>query len=97
MRKKRMEELAKKCGEILINKYKAKRVFLIGSLAKGIIHSKSDIDLVVEGLTPELYIKALAELYDSLSPGMELNLIPFEDAFKSLKEKTLKEGKLIYA
>jgi len=27
---------------------------------------------------------------------VEINLIPFEDAFESLKEKTLKKGKLIY-
>jgi hypothetical protein len=51
---------------------------------------------VVEGLPAQFYIKALTELYDLLPPGMELNLIPFEDAFDSLKEKTLKEGQLIY-
>ncbi len=28
--------------------------------------------------------------------GVELNLIPYEDAFESLKEKTIKEGELIY-
>jgi predicted nucleotidyltransferase len=73
-----------------------KRVYLIGSLAKGMFHDRSDIDLVVEGLPAELYIKALTELYDLLLPGMELNLIPFEDAFDSLKEKAVKEGQLVY-
>lgn len=28
--------------------------------------------------------------------GVEINLIPFEDAFESLKEKALKEGELVY-
>ncbi|MBI5199255.1 MAG: hypothetical protein HZA09_04475, partial [Nitrospirae bacterium] len=60
------------------------------------IHERSDIDLVVEGLVPELYIKALTELYDLLPTGIELNLIPFEDAFDSLKEKTIKEGEVIH-
>lgn len=95
-RKKHLISLAKKCAKFLKEKYKVKRVFLIGSLAKGYIHDRSDIDLVVEGLSPELYIKALTEIYDILSFGVELNLIPFEDAFPSLKEKTLKKGKLIY-
>jgi hypothetical protein len=27
---------------------------------------------------------------------VEVNLIPFEDAFESLKEKALREGELIY-
>ena len=55
------------------------------------MHEGSDIDLVVERLVPELYIKVLTEAYDILPPRVELNLIPFEDAFESLKEKTIKE------
>ncbi len=89
--------LAKECAGFLKKKYKTKRVFLIGSLVKGVFHERSDIDLVVEGLPAEFYIKALTELYDILLPGVELNLIPFEDAFDSLKQKTLSEGELIRA
>jgi predicted nucleotidyltransferase len=88
--------LAEKCAKLLKEKYRVKRVFLIGSLAYGIVHDKSDIDLVVEGLTAEQYIKALVELSDFLQWRVEINLIPFEDAFESLKKKTLKKGKLIY-
>ena len=91
-----LREIAEKCVWILKNKYKVKKVFLIGSLVEGYVHERSDIDLVVEGLSPDLYIKSLTELWDVLPSGLELNLIPFEDAFESLKEKTLKEGELIY-
>ncbi len=97
MRKKdELLALADRCAELLRDKYKAKRVFLIGSLAKGFVHERSDIDLVVEGMSSELYINALTELWDLLPPEVELNLIPLEDAFESLKEKTLREGQLIY-
>ena len=41
-------------------------------------------------------MKALTELWDLLPAGVELNLIPYEDAFESLKEKAINEGKLIY-
>jgi len=95
-RKEELQKLAKRCVEVLKDKYKIKRVFLIGSLVKDFVHERSDIDLVVEGLSPGIYMKALTELWDLLPPGVEINLIPFEDAFKSLKEKTLKEGELIY-
>jgi predicted nucleotidyltransferase len=88
--------LARKCSELLRDKYQVKKVFLIGSLAKGTVHERSDIDLVVEGLPSDFYIKALTELWDLLPADVELNLIPFEDAFASLKEKTLKEGEVIY-
>ena len=93
-RKEQLREAADRCVSVLRDKYKIKRVYLIGSLAKGFVHERSDIDLVVEGLSPYLYIKALTELWDLLPPGVELNLIPFEDAFETLKEKTVREGEL---
>ena len=95
-RKEKLQELAKRCVEVLKDKYKVRRVFIIGSLAKGFVHERSDIDLVVEGLSPDFYMKAITELWDILPPGVELNLIPFEDAFESLKEKVIKEGELAY-
>jgi len=81
-RKEELQKLAKRCVSVLKDKYKAKRVFLIGSLVKGFVHERSDIDLAVEGLPPDLYMEALTELWDILPEGVELNLIPFEDAFE---------------
>jgi len=95
-RKKYLLKLADKCAKLLKEKYNVKRVFLIGSLVYGVVHRRSDIDIVVEGLEPDQYIKALVDLSDILQWKVEVNLIPFEDAFESLKEKTLKKGKLIY-
>ncbi len=95
-KKEELHELARKCAAVLKNKYKVKRVFLIGSIVRGIIHEGSDIDLVVEGLSTDFYMKALTELWDLLPAGLELNLIPFEDAFESLKDKAFKEGELVY-
>ena len=89
-------KLAKQATKILKNDYYVSKVYLIGSLSKGIVHDKSDIDIVVERLTPNLYIKALTQIYDILPTGVELNLIPFEDAFESLKNKTIKEGVKLY-
>jgi len=95
-RRGQLRKVAERCAQILKDKYKVKKVYLIGSLVKGFVHERSDIDLVVEDLPPELYVKALTELWDILPSGVELNLIPFEDAFESLKVKTIKEGVLIY-
>ncbi|GAI66516.1 unnamed protein product [marine sediment metagenome] len=95
-RREELRKTAERCVWVLKDKYKVKKVFLIGSLVTGFIHERSDIDLVVEGLSSDLYIKALTDLWDLLPAGVELNLIPYEDAFESLKEETLKEGELIY-
>jgi predicted nucleotidyltransferase len=94
-RKEELRRLAEEIAQMLKEKYKVKRIFLIVSLVKGSLHDKSDIDIVVEGLPPELYIKALVEISDTVGWNIEVNLIPFEDAFESLKEKTLREGELI--
>jgi predicted nucleotidyltransferase len=95
-RREELRKIAERCVLVLKDKYKVKKVFLIGSLVTGFTHERSDIDLVVEGLSSDLYIKALTDLWDLLPTGVELNLIPYEDAFESLKEETLKEGELIY-
>ena len=95
-RREELHKLAQDVAEILKNDYKVKRIFLIGSLVKGYVHDRTDIDIVVEGLAQEFYIKALTQIYDILPPAVELNLIPFEDAFESLREKTLREGMMIY-
>lgn len=95
-KKEMYRRMAGECISLLRQKYNVKRVYIIGSLANGIFHDASDIDLVVEGLPAQLYIKALTDLYDVLKPGVDLNLIPFEDAFDSLKEKTIKEGLLMH-
>lgn len=95
-RRKELLRLSQKVADILKKDYHVKRVFLIGSLVRGGVHEKSDIDIVVEGLAPEHYIKALSRIYDVLPPGVELNLIPFEDAFESLKKKTVEKGMLIH-
>ncbi len=95
-RRKELQKLAKSCADILKDKYKVRKVILIGSLVKGVVHEKSDIDLVVEGLEPSLYIKALTDLWDILPSQTELNLISFEDAFESLKERAIMEGEYIY-
>lgn len=91
-----LKQKAQEIAVLLGMKYHTGRIFLIGSASTGNVHSHSDIDLVVESLPPELYIKALSEAQDRLPDDMELNLIPFEDAFESLKQKTLRKGLLIY-
>ena len=95
-KRKKLRSIAKRCTDVLKNKYHAKRIFLIGSLVKGIVHEQSDIDIVVEGIQPGNYMKALAELWEIIPAGEELNLIPFENAFESLKQKVLREGERVY-
>lgn len=95
-RRDQLRKTAERRVSLLRDKYRVKRAFLIGSLVKGSIHERSDIDLVVKDLSPDLHMKALTELWDLLPAGVELNLIPYKDAFEGLKEKAINEGELMH-
>ena len=57
--------------------------------------SRSDIDIAIEGLSPRLYLKALAFLSDYFK--REINLIPLETCDSSLKEVIYSDGRLVYS
>lgn len=75
--------------------FDVKKVYLFGSLINGNFDSRSDIDLAIEGLSPRLYLKALAFLSDYFK--REINLIPLETCNSSLKEVIYSDGRLVYS
>lgn len=72
---------AESCVRALKEQFGVREVYLLGSLAgQSPWHSRSDIDLAVEGLPPEKYISALSALYQLVPEGLEVDLITLEDA-----------------
>jgi len=91
-------ETAQKCAQWLADKYAVRTVYLFGSVAwPERFHADSDLDLAVEGLPDEKFIRALTELWRLLPPGRELNLVPLEAAFPELAERVRREGMVLYA
>jgi predicted nucleotidyltransferase len=83
---------AKACAELLKTRFGAKRVIIFGSLVgHGPWHDRSDIDLAVEGLAPADYFRALSACYELLPRGMELDLVPMEDAYPEMRARILGE------
>ncbi|MBI5525420.1 MAG: nucleotidyltransferase domain-containing protein [Deltaproteobacteria bacterium] len=62
----------------LVRDFHARRVVLIGSVARGMARSDADIDLAVEGLAPAMYFRALAVLAGIA--GRSVDLIMIEEA-----------------
>lgn len=80
-RRQQAELAAKQCERVLKETFGAREVYVFGSLAgQSPWHSRSDIDLAVEGLAPDLYIPALTACYELLPSGMELDLVTLETA-----------------
>jgi predicted nucleotidyltransferase len=86
-------EKAKSAARILKEKYHATVVILFGSLIwrPDFFWTGTDIDLMVKGLKSEEYFEILADVSTVAHP-IHVDLIPFEKAEASIKERALKEG-----
>jgi uncharacterized protein len=89
---------ARRCAEILLDRFAAHRVYLFGSLtgqAAAPFGPHSDIDLAVEGLAAESYWAALGALDPELPPGTHLDLVRLEDASPSLVTRIHQSGEVL--
>lgn len=80
----------------LAKKYEVKKIYLFGSLAEGLFSKGSDVDLAVEGMNFEDYLKALAE--NRKVKGVHLDILHLDFCKPLLKRKILegKETKVLY-
>lgn len=91
-RKEQALEAAEACIRLLKERFGARRVILFGSLVgQGPWHEQSDIDLAVEGLAPEEFFPAYSACRDLLPRGLELDLVPLEDAYPEMRARILGE------
>ncbi len=80
----------------ILKKYGAKRVFIFGSLCRtGRFYPGSDIDLAVEGIPSQLFIRAAADLM--MSMDWPIDLKPLEELDDLLRDMIIKKGEQIYA
>jgi len=70
-RARRARSLLPEVVEVLVRRYGARRVLLVGSLAEGRHSHRSDLDLVVEGL-------GLLEAIDAWNDACELTELPVD-------------------
>lgn len=86
---------ARRAARILAERYGVTRVTLFGSLAwpRPFRHD-SDIDLAVEGLAPEHFFRADAELAREIPFPVDLKPLP--DCWPSLRERIEREGLVLY-
>lgn len=91
------KDAAKKAAEILVEKFGAEQVYLIGSLIdKDDFTEYSDVDIAVSGMKIEKYFKALSYIWGLFPKGVEVDLIPIEDTDEYLRTKILTEGIILY-
>lgn len=66
----------------------AKDVYLFGSAAAGTLTERSDIDMAVSGLPPEVFFRSMAEVVDILQRPVDLIDLDEDSLFtRYLKEE----------
>lgn len=91
-RAEQVRDVAREAARLLKERFGAGRVILFGSLARGDrFHLRSDIDLAVEGVSPQDFWRAWAAV-DRLGPEFELELIEVETASPALRQQLEREG-----
>lgn len=88
-----LQAVAQQGVEILKQDFAVSRVWLFGSaLRRDRIHSRSDVDLAVEGLAEAQYLRAVGRLLD-LHGDVSVDLVRLEDASVSLRDRIISEGR----
>jgi AbrB family looped-hinge helix DNA binding protein len=64
-----------------------KNVYLFGSLVTGKTHDRSDIDIGIKGLPPEMFLKVYSDLSNTLDNKFDLVDFDFNCDFFSLLER----------
>ena len=91
VRARRLLDRLPEARETLIGHHGASGVFLFGSLATGDCREDSDVDLAVDGLAPERYFEALADVMAIV--GGPVDLVRLEEAGGSLRDRIRAEGR----
>ncbi|MBN2449599.1 MAG: nucleotidyltransferase domain-containing protein [Lentisphaeria bacterium] len=80
-----------------------RRIILFGSLARGRVGERSDVDLVVVQETDQPVLSRVEELYRLVLPEVDMDILVYTPAeFEQLREsrgfvrRLLREGKVLY-
>lgn len=92
-RQRRALEVARDGAELLRTSFGARRVAVFGSLVASpqTFDGHSDVDLAVWGLDEAVFFRAVAQLL-ALEPGMDVDLVRYEDASPSLRDRIEREA-----
>lgn len=88
-------KVAERLARLLRDAYGARRVILVGSLARGEFHVGSDIDLAAEGIPDDRFFRAGADL-EAAADGIHVDLVPIESADPAFLADLTREGIVLH-
>lgn len=91
----RARRIAERLAVRLRDDFGARRVVLVGSLARGEFAVGSDIDLAAEGLADDRFFRAGADL-EAAAEGLHVDLVPIESANPAFLADLAEEGIVLH-
>ena len=101
-RKKELEHELERVTKMLRKDKEIRSIMLFGSLARGDVSEKSDIDLIIIKNTKKKFLDRLDEIYSTLVPNVALDILVYTpEEFKAMKNRSfimgaMEEGKILY-
>lgn len=94
-RKRESRLLIEKVRDLLVNEFSAKEIYVFGSFGEDRFDIRSDLDIAVKGIPPNLFIRAFDSI-SNLSVDFSFDLVDLDHSSDLLKKHILTRGKLIY-
>lgn len=101
-RKKELEHELERVTKMLRKDKEIRLVMLFGSLARGDVSGKSDMDMIIIKNTKKRFLDRLDEIYSTLVPNVALDIFVYTpEEFKLMKNRrfimnAMKEGKILH-
>lgn len=92
---RRARQIAERLARLLRDRFGARRVVLVGSLARGDFGVGSDIDFAAEGIPDEAFFRAGAEI-EAAAEGLRVDLVPIESADPAFLAHMSAEGIVLH-
>lgn len=92
--RRRVREALPEMVRILVEEFGARKVVLFGSMLRGFDDDHPDVDLLVEGLSPERRAEVVGRLW--LLAPVPVDLVRAESARVAVVRRALEEGEVLH-
>jgi len=101
---RKSNRIVKRFINLIIKKFKIKKIIIFGSFARGDYHKGSDLDLIIVGEFKERFIDRIGKIIELNDSDLEIDVMVYteEEFQKMIKERrpfieqALEEGIVVY-
>ena len=101
---RKYNKIVKKFINLIVKKFKTRKIIIFGSFARGDYHKGSDLDLIIVGEFKERFIDRIGKILELNDSDLEIDVMVYtEEEFKKMIQErrpfiqqALEEGIVVY-